>query len=111
MTGDIHAVTAANNLLAAQMDARIFHEATQPDKALYVRLTPTVKGVRKFSNIQVKRLQKLGINKMDPATLTEEEMVKFARLNIDVNNIVWTRGNFLFFFASGIWGFVCSAVL
>jgi methylenetetrahydrofolate dehydrogenase (NADP+)/methenyltetrahydrofolate cyclohydrolase/formyltetrahydrofolate synthetase len=43
LTGDIHAVTAANNLLAAALDARIFHEATQtddvrsstPDLALY----------------------------------------------------------------------------
>lgn len=31
LTGDIHAITAANNLLAAQIDARIFHEATQSD--------------------------------------------------------------------------------
>ena len=31
LTGDIHAITAANNLLAAALDARIFHEANQPD--------------------------------------------------------------------------------
>lgn len=31
LTGDIHAIAAANNLLAAQIDARIFHEATQRD--------------------------------------------------------------------------------
>ena len=31
LTGDIHAVTAANNLLAAALDARIFHEATQSE--------------------------------------------------------------------------------
>ena len=29
LTGDIHAITAANNLLAAAIDARMFHEATQ----------------------------------------------------------------------------------
>eukprot|EP00959_Pyramimonas_sp_CCMP1952_P228052 4768777-Pyramimonas_sp.AAC.1 len=29
MTGDIHAITAANNLLAAAIDTRMFHEATQ----------------------------------------------------------------------------------
>lgn len=46
LTGDIHAVTAANNLLAAQMDARIFHEATQKDGPLYDRLVPKIKGVR-----------------------------------------------------------------
>lgn len=32
LTGDIHAITAANNLLAAQIDTRIFHEKTQSDK-------------------------------------------------------------------------------
>lgn len=53
LTGDIHAITAANNLLAAQIEARMFHEATQSDKALYNRLVPKDKGVRKFSNIQV----------------------------------------------------------
>lgn len=53
LTGDIHAVTAANNLLAAQLDARIFHEKTQSDKSLYDRLVPTVKGRRNFSKIQV----------------------------------------------------------
>lgn len=32
LTGDIHAITAANNLLAAQIDTRMFHEKTQTDK-------------------------------------------------------------------------------
>lgn len=66
LTGDIHAVSAANNLLAAQLDTRIFHENTQKDKALYDRLVPKVKGQRKFSAIQLRRLKKLGINKTDP---------------------------------------------
>ncbi|KAK9883875.1 hypothetical protein WA026_004815 [Henosepilachna vigintioctopunctata] len=91
LTGDIHAVSAANNLLAAQLDARIFHEATQETKALYNRLVPSIKGVRKFSNIQLRRLKKVGITKTDPSSLTPEEMEKFARLNIDTNNIVWKR--------------------
>lgn len=30
LTGDIHAITAANNLLAAAIDTRLFHEATTP---------------------------------------------------------------------------------
>lgn len=30
--GDIHATTAANNLLAAAIDARYYHESTQTDK-------------------------------------------------------------------------------
>lgn len=93
LTGDIHAVTAANNLLAAQMDARIFHELTQKDGPLYDRLVPRVKGVRKFSPIQIRRLKRLGIDKTDPDSLTDEERTNFARLNIDTNKIMWNRGN------------------
>lgn len=47
LTGDIHAVTAANNLLAAAIDARMFHESTQSDDALFRRcfcLIQTCKG-------------------------------------------------------------------
>ncbi|XP_044730108.1 C-1-tetrahydrofolate synthase, cytoplasmic [Chrysoperla carnea] len=88
LTGDIHAVTAANNLLAAQLDARIFHEATQPDGPLFNRLVSAKKG---FSKNQLRRLTRLGINKTDPKTFTDEEKVKFARLNIDPQNVVWTR--------------------
>lgn len=57
LTGDIHAITAANNLLAAAIDARIFHETTQSDKALYSRLVPEHKGTRTFSPVQLGRLQ------------------------------------------------------
>ena len=38
LTGDIHAITAAKNLLAAAIDTRLFHEATQNDEALFNRL-------------------------------------------------------------------------
>ncbi|XP_018013307.1 C-1-tetrahydrofolate synthase, cytoplasmic isoform X2 [Hyalella azteca] len=91
LTGDIHAITAANNLLAAQIDARIFHEATQSDEALYGRLVPAVKGQRAFSKIQLSRLERLGIDKKDPNSLTPEEINKFVRLNIDTNTITWQR--------------------
>ncbi|KAI8513534.1 C-1-tetrahydrofolate synthase, cytoplasmic [Branchiostoma belcheri] len=91
LTGDIHAITAANNLLAAAIDARIFHESTQTDKALYGRLVPTKDGERKFSPIQMKRLEKLGITKTNPDDLTEEEVADFARLDIDKSTITWQR--------------------
>ncbi|XP_004263761.1 monofunctional C1-tetrahydrofolate synthase, mitochondrial isoform X1 [Orcinus orca] len=91
LTGDIHAITAANNLLAAAIDTRILHENTQTDKALYNRLVASVNGVREFSKIQLARLKKLGINKTDPSALTEEEMRKFARLDIDPSTITWQR--------------------
>ena len=57
LTGDIHAVTAANNLLAAAIDARMFHEKTQTDTALFGRLVPAKKGVREFSPIMLRRLK------------------------------------------------------
>uniref|UniRef100_A0A8B9DB38 formate--tetrahydrofolate ligase n=1 Tax=Anser cygnoides TaxID=8845 RepID=A0A8B9DB38_ANSCY len=91
LTGDIHAITAANNLLAAAIDARILHESTQSDKALYNRLVPVVNGVRGFSPIQFARLRRLGINKTDPGTLTEQEISKFVRLDIDPSTITWQR--------------------
>ena len=57
LTGDIHAITAANNLLAAQIEARRFHELTQTDQALYGRLVPEKKGKREFSAVQQTRLK------------------------------------------------------
>ncbi|CAL1574972.1 unnamed protein product [Knipowitschia caucasica] len=91
LTGDIHAITAANNLVAAAIDARMFHEATQSDKALYNRLVPLSGGKRVFSDIQLKRLKKLGIDKTEPTSLTEEEITRFARLDIDPNTVTWQR--------------------
>lgn len=91
LTGDIHAVTAANNLLAAALDARIFHEATQSDKALYSRLVPTKKGKRELAPLMLKRLKKLGIDKTDPNELTPEEITRFARLDVDKDTITWNR--------------------
>ncbi|EPY18664.1 methylenetetrahydrofolate dehydrogenase (NADP+) [Strigomonas culicis] len=87
-TGDIHAITAANNLLAAAIDTRIFHEQTQTDEALYKRLTAEL---RNFTPIMKKRLQKLGIHKENPSDLTPEERVRFARLDIDPDTISWRR--------------------
>ncbi|KAI9207432.1 formate--tetrahydrofolate ligase-domain-containing protein [Polychytrium aggregatum] len=91
LTGDIHAVTAANNLLAAAIDARMFHESTQTDAALFDRLCPAKKGVRKFSPVMLGRLQRLGIDKTNPDDLTPEEKSRFARLDIDVETITWQR--------------------
>uniref|UniRef100_A0A161MDR5 formate--tetrahydrofolate ligase n=1 Tax=Triatoma infestans TaxID=30076 RepID=A0A161MDR5_TRIIF len=91
LTGDIHAVTAANNLLAAQLDARMLHEATQSNKGLFERLVPTVNGVKQFSKSQLRRLNRLGIQKTDPNSLTDNEKTEFARLNIDPSTISWNR--------------------
>ena len=91
LTGDIHAITAANNILAAAIETRMFHENTQKDGALYKRLVPAKKGKREFQPIMFRRLRKLGINKTNPDELTEEEIHKFARLDIDPDTITWRR--------------------
>lgn len=93
LTGDIHAITAANNLLAAAIDVRMLHESTQTDEQLFDRLCPKDKqGKRHFSINMYPRLKKLGIDKTDPEELTEEERGRFARLDIDPNSITWRRG-------------------
>ena len=91
VTGDIHAITMANNLLAAAIDTRMFHESTQKDGPLYKRLVPEKKGKRAFTRSMLKRLEKLGINKTDPNELTPEEITAFARLDIDPESITWRR--------------------
>lgn len=92
LTGDIHAITAANNLLAAAIDVRIMHESLQDDKKLFDALCPVDKeGKRRFSPSMLRRLAKLGINKTDPETLTPEERSLFARLDIDPAAVTWRR--------------------
>jgi formyltetrahydrofolate synthetase len=92
LTGDIHAIIAANNLLAAAIDARMFHESTTDDVALFDRLTPAKNdGTRRFTTIMLRRLKKLGITKTDPNDLTPEERSRWARLDIDPDTITWRR--------------------
>src|SRR5580700_1676858 len=92
LTGDLHAITAANNLLAAAIDARMFHEKSADDTQMFERLCPPAKdGSRKFSPVMLRRLRKLGISKTDPNELTPEERSRFARLDIDPESITWRR--------------------
>jgi len=92
MTGDIHAITAANNLLAAAIDTRMYHESRQSDSALFNRLCPKdKKGRRHFARGMQGRLKKLGITETDPDLLTEEQKSKFVRLDIDPATVTWRR--------------------
>lgn len=92
LTGDIHAITAAHNLVAAALDARVMHEKMQDDEKLFNALCPLdKKGNRKFSPTMLRRLKKLGIDKTDPNELTAEERSCFARLDIDESTITWRR--------------------
>ncbi|MGA2111839.1 MAG: formate--tetrahydrofolate ligase [Anaerolineales bacterium] len=88
LTGDIHAVSAANNLLAAAIDARMLHERATPDddklaKALCPDgyIAPTIR----------QRMQKLGIKAEKFEDLTPEDKRRIFRLDIDPKSITWQR--------------------
>jgi len=88
LTGDIHAITAANNLVAAAIDARMFHESTQKDATLFKRLLKN----GEFCELQKRRLANLGIDPEKPAAeFTDEEQRRFARLGFDPDTITWCR--------------------
>jgi formyltetrahydrofolate synthetase len=92
LTGDIHAVTVANDLLAAAIDARILHELYQEDEKLFQAFCPSDKaGKRCLSPTLLRRLRKLGIDKTDPAELTDDDKRRVFRLNIDPDSITWNR--------------------
>lgn len=92
LTGDIHAITAANNLLAAAIDARMLHESGATDEQLFNRLCPpNKKGKRTFGIGLLGRLAKLGITKTNPDDLTAEERSRLCCLDIDPDTITWKR--------------------
>lgn len=92
LTGDIHAITAANNLLAAAIDARMLHESGATDEQLFNRLCPAdKKGNRTFGKGLLGRLAKLGITKNNPDDLTPDERSRLCRLDIDPDTITWKR--------------------
>ena len=93
LTGDIHAVTAANNLLAAAIDTRLYHETRQSDEALFKRLYPLdKKGKHQVGVGQLPRLKKLGIDPDRLDDLSEQERSRLVRLDIDPDQIFWMRG-------------------
>lgn len=52
---------------------------------------PVKDGKREFSSSQLRRLEKLNISKTDPSSLTNEEIRRFSRLDIDPATITWQR--------------------
>jgi formyltetrahydrofolate synthetase len=94
LTGDIHAIGAAHNLVAAALEARMFHESTQKDGALFARLCPADArtGERRFAPSMVRRLQRLGIDAdKTPDQLTADEVRAFVRLDVDAQRVMWNR--------------------
>jgi formyltetrahydrofolate synthetase len=87
LTGDIHAVSAAHNLLAAAVDARIMHEDAMSDERLAKALCPD----GTFAPWMYVRLNKLGIKAEKPADLSPEDRRRLFRLDIDPYSIILNR--------------------
>jgi formyltetrahydrofolate synthetase len=88
LTGDIHAITAANNLLAAAIDSRILHERATPDDA---KLAQALCPDGTFAPSIIRRARKLGINANKLADLNPDQMRQLFRLDIDPASITWQR--------------------
>jgi formyltetrahydrofolate synthetase len=93
LTGDIHAVTAANNLLAAALDTRLLYEETHADDAqmMTAMCKKDASGQAQFSAHHVRRMERLGITAATPAELTPEQRREVFRLDIDPAGITWNR--------------------
>jgi formyltetrahydrofolate synthetase len=87
LTGDIHAVGAAHNLLAAAIDNRLAKEARWSTDYLAKALCPD----DEYTPSMRKRLEKLGIKSDKPSDLSAEDKDRMFRLNIDPDSIQWRR--------------------
>jgi formyltetrahydrofolate synthetase len=87
LTGDIHAVGAAHNQLAAAIDNRIAKEARWSTTYLAKALCPD----DEYTDSMRKRLEKLGIESEQPSDLSEEGRERMFRLNIDPDSVQWRR--------------------
>lgn len=88
LTGDIHAVSAANNLLAAAIDARMLHERAQTDDD---KLAKSMTADGQFTDSQRKRLARLGIKAETLADMSTADKRRMFRLDIDSASITWQR--------------------
>jgi methylenetetrahydrofolate dehydrogenase (NADP+)/methenyltetrahydrofolate cyclohydrolase/formyltetrahydrofolate synthetase len=87
LTGDIHAVGAAHNLLAAAINNRMAKEARWSTDYLAKALCPN----DEYTPSMRKRLDKLGIQSEKPSDLNDEDKERMFRLNIDPDGIQWRR--------------------
>jgi len=87
LTGDIHAVGAAHNQLAAAIDNRIMKERQWSTDFLTKMLCPD----DEYTDSMRKRLDKLGIESERPSDLSDEDKGRMFRLNIDPYSIQWNR--------------------
>ena len=93
LTGDIHAVSAANNLLAAAIDTRVMYEESHPDDAqlMGVLCKKNAAGEPQFCAAHRRRADRLGIKAGTPSELSPEDRRRLFRLEIDPKTITWRR--------------------
>ncbi|MDY6876839.1 MAG: formate--tetrahydrofolate ligase [Chloroflexota bacterium] len=87
LTGDIHAVGAAHNLLAAAINNRMAKEARWSTSFLAKALCPD----DEYTPSMRRRLEKLGIESEKPSDLSDEDKERMFRLNIDPDAVQWRR--------------------
>jgi formyltetrahydrofolate synthetase len=87
LTGDIHAVGAAHNLLAAAIDNRLTKEFRWSTNFLAKALCPD----NSYTPSMRMRLEKLGIQSEKPSDLSDEDKERMFRLDIDPYSIQWRR--------------------
>jgi len=87
LTGDIHAVGAAHNLLAAAIDNRMAKEARWSTDFLAKAICPD----GEYTDSMRKRLKKLGIKSEKPSDLSGGDKERMFRLNIDPDAVQWRR--------------------
>jgi formyltetrahydrofolate synthetase len=87
LTGDIHAVGAAHNLLAAAIDSRLMKEARWSTSFMAKALCPN----DEYTPSMRKRLEKLGIKSERPSDLSAEDKERMFRLDIDPYSVQWRR--------------------
>jgi formyltetrahydrofolate synthetase len=87
LTGDIHAVGAAHNLLAAAVDNRLQKESRWSTNFLAKALCPD----DAYTPSMRRRLAKLGIQSEKPSDLSDADKERMFRLDIDPYAIQWRR--------------------
>jgi len=87
LTGDIHAVGAAHNLLAAAIDNRLSKEARWSANFMAKALCPD----DTYTPSMRKRLAKLGIQSEHPSDLSDKDRERMFKLDIDPYSIQWRR--------------------
>jgi len=87
LTGDIHAVGAAHNLLAAAIDNRLAKELRWSTNFMARALCPN----DEYTPSMRLRLKKLGIQSERPSDLSDKDRERMFRLDIDPYSIQWRR--------------------